>query len=455
MVLTPEGYHSVEDTACREFMGNMVSIAVQARSENDPLLLTPEHPVLTKRGWIPASDLVESDYIAIARDSFLKAEDDTAPYKFDLAKVCDGLRHCRSEYCIWIHGSQNKSIPRYISLNKDFAHLFGLYLAEGSASKNGIVFSISQEEDDLTETLRRLVKSVWGLDIAVEDCSTSKKRWVRVYGDILKEFYRHYAGRGAHNKHIPFIDKLTAHTASKILRGMWEGDGSIESAGYEITTVSRQLAYDLTQLGDKLGMRFTVEYHIARNAYRVRISRPDAGQFASRLGHSRFRNEELSIDPERLEWSPIKALNTTPYSGMVCDIMLNDVHAFMTHHGIIHNSSSEASACKKPMLFPKNTSLVEIIGEEEERGYFIKSGGDLNAFTCLGAPDNNILRPTVDIYDMAAKLEHIYNNRKEALDKADRAYKEIWTWKQVGEAWKDIFREAEGITARLRSVEST
>lgn len=117
-------------------------------------------------------------------------------------------------------------------------------------------------------------------------------------------------------------------------------------------------------------------------------------------------------------------------------------------------SFSEACACKKPCLFPRNTSLIEMIGEEEERGYFIKSGGDLNAFTCLGAPDNNILRPTVDIYDMAAKLEHIYNNRKEAFDKADRAHKEIWTWKQVGEAWKDIFREAEGITARLRSVES-
>jgi len=64
------------------------------------------------------------------------------------------------------------------------------------------------------------------------------------------------------------------------------------------------------------------------------------------------------------------------------------------------------------------------------------------------------LRPTVDIYDMAAKLEHIYTHRDEAAEKAERAYKEIWTWKQVGEAWKDIFREAEGITKRLRSIEA-
>lgn len=115
-------------------------------------------------------------------------------------------------------------------------------------------------------------------------------------------------------------------------------------------------------------------------------------------------------------------------------------------------SFSEGAACKKPLLFPKNTSLVEMIGENEERGYFIESGTDANLHICMGAPDNNIIRPMVDIHDMASKLEHIYNNREEATSKAERAYKEIWTWKQVGEQWKGIFSRAEQLTKELRSV---
>jgi glycosyltransferase involved in cell wall biosynthesis len=106
-------------------------------------------------------------------------------------------------------------------------------------------------------------------------------------------------------------------------------------------------------------------------------------------------------------------------------------------------SSVEAMATNVPILFPKNTSLVEIIGENEERGWFCKSGDSLNHFICLGQVDNNILRPTVDIYDMADMMSYIYSHPKEAKEKADRAYKEVWTWEQVGKDWLKVFEIAE------------
>jgi glycosyltransferase involved in cell wall biosynthesis len=100
-------------------------------------------------------------------------------------------------------------------------------------------------------------------------------------------------------------------------------------------------------------------------------------------------------------------------------------------------------ATNVPILFPKNTSLVEIIGESEERGWFCKSGDSLNHFICLGQGDNNILRPTVDIYDMADMMSYIYSHPKEAKEKANRAYKEVWTWEQVGKDWLKVFEIAE------------
>lgn len=118
-------------------------------------------------------------------------------------------------------------------------------------------------------------------------------------------------------------------------------------------------------------------------------------------------------------------------------------------------SSSEAMACKVPVLFPRNTSLVEIIGEDERRGYLFNSGKDMNAFVCMGIPDNNILRPTADIYDMAEKMEYIHNHYDEAKAKAEVAYDEVWTWNSVGDAWKEVFIEAERLLAVLRTDEKT
>lgn len=106
-------------------------------------------------------------------------------------------------------------------------------------------------------------------------------------------------------------------------------------------------------------------------------------------------------------------------------------------------SVSEAMAVKKPVLFPRNTSLTEIIGEDEEYGYLAKSGETLNDFICLGAPDNNLLRPVTNCLDFAERLGYIYEHQSEAKVKAEKAYDRIWTWETVCEQWKEIFHKAE------------
>lgn len=113
-------------------------------------------------------------------------------------------------------------------------------------------------------------------------------------------------------------------------------------------------------------------------------------------------------------------------------------------------SFSEGAATKRILLFPKNTSLIEMVGENEERGYFIESGATLNDFICMGMPDNNILRPVVNVYDMAEKLSYIYTHQGEAKATAEVAFREIWTWKQLAHAWIEIFQKAENLLDVLR-----
>ena len=113
-------------------------------------------------------------------------------------------------------------------------------------------------------------------------------------------------------------------------------------------------------------------------------------------------------------------------------------------------SVSESMAVKKPVLFPRNTSLVEIIGENEERGWFCKSGETINDYICLGGGDNNILRPVVNVVDMAEKMEYIYTHPEEVQAKVERAFNEVGTWDQVGEQWKAVFEKAEVIMNQFR-----
>ncbi len=111
----------------------------------------------------------------------------------------------------------------------------------------------------------------------------------------------------------------------------------------------------------------------------------------------------------------------------------------------------EAFATMTPAIFPNNTSLTELMGENESRGWLVKSGSDLNHFVCLGPGDNSQVRPTVDVYDMADKMEYVYLHPEEAKVKAERAYNEVWEWKNICEQWKEIFDKAWNKVQVMRS----
>ena len=106
-------------------------------------------------------------------------------------------------------------------------------------------------------------------------------------------------------------------------------------------------------------------------------------------------------------------------------------------------SITEAMACGVPVLFPHNTSLVEIIGENQERGTFIQCGGTDNTIA-LGMQDQGRVRPMVDVKDMADKMLNIYCYRDKYQRRAEAAL--TWslenTWDHAGAQWRKVFEEA-------------
>ncbi len=101
---------------------------------------------------------------------------------------------------------------------------------------------------------------------------------------------------------------------------------------------------------------------------------------------------------------------------------------------------TEAMTAQCPVIMPRNSSCIEIVGENEERGYLADSGGDIDhMFIPYGQSSNP--RPIVHAQSMLGKLERVYQNRDEAKIKADKAWQ--WAmnhqWGHVKEQWKSLF----------------
>ena len=108
-------------------------------------------------------------------------------------------------------------------------------------------------------------------------------------------------------------------------------------------------------------------------------------------------------------------------------------------------STTEAMASGTPVIVPRNTAFMEIIGTKQERGYLVKSGGDIDHTTFSYALGCNNPRDIVHASSMLAKMERVYNNREEAMQKAilAREWTLMHTDKIIGERWKTLFKVLE------------
>lgn len=115
-------------------------------------------------------------------------------------------------------------------------------------------------------------------------------------------------------------------------------------------------------------------------------------------------------------------------------------------------SCTEAMQCKTPVLFPRNTSLIEMIGPSEERGFLCKSGEDRDHMICLGGIDNNVIRPVINVQDMADKISYIYEHPEEAKNKANEAFAWVKSWYDISPKWFDVFKRAESKLKEMRGA---
>ncbi len=110
-------------------------------------------------------------------------------------------------------------------------------------------------------------------------------------------------------------------------------------------------------------------------------------------------------------------------------------------------SITEAMSCRVPVIFPNNSSLTEIIGENNERGFLTKSGAGSSDHIHLPELVDDPPRPLVDVDDMVEKMLYVWENKDKpgVLDKVEAAFNwaHQYTWEKiVKERWLPIFEKA-------------
>jgi glycosyltransferase involved in cell wall biosynthesis len=107
-------------------------------------------------------------------------------------------------------------------------------------------------------------------------------------------------------------------------------------------------------------------------------------------------------------------------------------------------TTTEAMASCTPVVVPNNTAFTEIVGENHERGYLVKSGGDIDHMQWLYKTTNHP-HSIVHSQEMVDALEFVCQNPDWAKLKACRARE--WTLQHTREIikdqWKVFFSEAE------------
>ena len=144
-----------------------------------------------------------------------------------------------------------KSVPAIMALSKDLCDFFGLWLAEGSYSKNRSVrLSVHLDE---ANRVADLCARLFG-KVAIYRKKNAKAASVHVSSTALVKAMRAlgFVG-GARQKSVPaFVYNLSRSNLAALLRGYISGDGSVNNTTpapqVEISTASAALADDLCHL---------------------------------------------------------------------------------------------------------------------------------------------------------------------------------------------------------------
>lgn len=216
------------------------------------IYVSKDHPLLvpTKTGFSKkkAENLTDNDYLPTPKKMNIVSQKQFIELDFSnfSEKTIDGL---------------NKNIK----IDNDLAKLIGYWIAEGCIDSQSIRFAFSYfDEKHIAEEVKKLINNIFGKRLNPKVHKQSSCWMVRCYSVVFLSIFEQLGLKhGANHKNIPdFVFEQNTEFISKVIESYFIGDGHIRKRNnnIEITanTVSRELAYDLSLLLNKISIANTV-----------------------------------------------------------------------------------------------------------------------------------------------------------------------------------------------------
>lgn len=245
----------------------------------------------------------------------------------------------------WGHGKQVNKLKDLIG-KADFWYVMGRYLGDGwkkeSKSGNGIIICYS---DRNKETL------LSALDRLNMNCYISAERTVNKATICMNELCD-FVGRFGYYAYGKHIDGETISLPTELLKsfldGMIDSDGCYTNNEYKITTVSKELAYGISQCVAKVYHRHSNLNYCKRNPKteiegRV-VSQRDTYSVS---WHTDIRKQDHAFYEDGYIWFPISSIEQIGETQMVYNIEVNEDHTYTANGAIVHNCQDFSQAGKQ------------------------------------------------------------------------------------------------------------
>lgn len=339
-VLTDDGtFQTVTNKLSQGYREKLLFIKVDKMP--DVLKITPDHKILTQRGWIRADNIIDGDFIKIP------GYKDNLPIPSEI-NILDYVKSFNHEI---INGrivrlnsgnSKNKTVGKYdkrfkpivqkIKIDNNLAKFLGYYLAEGCAEKSGYrtLITFSGDEYKYAEETKQLFIDIFGLEPRIIDNGT----WLQVElsNTVVNEFLTNFIGDSFDNKKLPYWmlntnREFKLYLLSYVCRG--DGHTKLESGSTSLTMCNKSSMMQMFFIAQELGIAYSFKY---QNRVRKETHIPAVTLLISNQSRSDNFLEFLEkLDKTNLEynkhWRKIVSISEIDYNDIVWDISVEKNHS--------------------------------------------------------------------------------------------------------------------------------
>lgn len=367
-VLTAEGnIGTVKQTMVRD-ADELVTLRLWGHSH---LRATPEHPVLTKRGYVPIGQIKNGDWVSLPR------------YAPQNATICtpnieksNRVLSKRARYggVVGRKGIDVKiaKTPDVIHLNYGVGRIFGLFLAEGNTDKCRIVWSFSiDEEFTLVKELVSRLREEFDVESHVRKLPVHNSIKVTVYGVAWARLFEYLFATGAGNKKI-HNDLICG--PEPFLRAMFDawmdGDGCKHKRGHLIgKTVSKSLAVSMFDIAQFCGLRPS-----------IRMSKPSHNRHAASRRYvwevtiaASLEDNYRAIQEEKVTWRRVAKTTKEAFFGKVFNLTVEGDNSYVAEGIGVHNCGGQSGV--KALIYARATSGQSMVNLSPTFVYGLCNGG--------------------------------------------------------------------------------